>query len=185
MKRLKAEDIKRGMLVEERMANGTWARARVVAVMKRKTQSYPHGRVVLDVLRDGGGVECRDEVGLHEVGKYLRPSAESTIPKVDLLNASPHAFCETLALAAKIGVTDAMTKAEPRGDHALAELLCEPQRYRYEHVRMLHEAYESGLMFMELRGQPTNMTWGTTTDTGWQETEHGRVRVKLTKGKRG
>lgn len=81
--------------------------------------------------------------------------------KVDLLNASPHQFCETLRLAASIGVTDAIASLPSRSDHELAALLCQPEKYRYEHVRMLHEAYESGLMFMELRGQPTNMKWGT------------------------
>jgi hypothetical protein len=80
--------------------------------------------------------------------------------RVDLLNASPQLFCETLFLAAKIGVTDAMTGAPSRGDHALAALLCEREKYRYEHVRMLHEAYESGQMFMELHGQPTNLKFG-------------------------
>lgn len=105
------------------------------------------------------------------------------IKKVDLLNASPQLFCETLFLAAKLGVGDAMASLPSRSDHELAALLCEREKYRYEHVRMLHEAYESGHMFMELRGQPTNMTWGTTTDSGWQETEHGRVRVRITEGK--
>jgi hypothetical protein len=81
------------------------------------------------------------------------------IVKVDLINASAQLFCETLFLASKIGVTDAIAKNIPRGDHALAALLCVRGKYRYEHVRMLYEAYESGQMFMELQGQPTNMRW--------------------------
>jgi len=121
---------------------------------------------------------------LHKTAREAAKETEAKIIKVDLLNGSPHQFCETLRLAASIGVTDAMMGTETRSDHDLAALLCEHGKYRYEHVRMLHEAYESGQMFMALRGQPTDMTWGTTTDTGWQETEHGRVRVRLTKGAR-
>ena len=183
MTRLKVDDLKRGMIVEERMANGTWARARVIAIMKRKTQAFPNGRIVLDVLRSNDVPECRDEIDLLEVGRYLRPVIDG-IPKVDLINASPHTFCETLRLAASIGAGDATMGFEPRGAHDLAALLCEQGKYRYEHVNMLHEAYESGQMFMELRGQPTNMTWGTTTDSGWKQTEHGRYRVRVTKGAR-
>ncbi len=103
------------------------------------------------------------------------------INKVDLLNASAQLFCETLFLAAKIGVTDAMAKLPSRSDHELAELLCVREKYRYEHVRMLHEAYESGHTFMELQGQPTNMTWGTTTERSGR-TEHGSYKVRVTKG---
>jgi len=84
---------------------------------------------------------------------------EAKIVKVDLLNASPSQFCETLRLAASIGVTDAMANITARSAHDLAAMLCEREKYRYEHVNMLHEAYESGQMFMELHGQPTNMTW--------------------------
>jgi len=170
VKRLKVEDLKADMIVEELMCAGPigsgkvtpmrWQRARVTAIVKRKSKAYPHGHVKIDVLHDGGGVECHNEIGLHEINKYLRQSEEPQIVKVDLLNASPHTFCETLRLAAAIGVTDAMVpNASDRRDHDLAALLCEAERYRYEHVRMLHEAYESGRMFVALRGQPTNMWW--------------------------
>lgn len=108
---------------------------------------------------------------------------EAKIVKVDLLNASPHQFCETLRLAASIGVTDSMANVEARSAHDLAALLCVRGKYRYEHVNMLHEAYESGQMFMALRGQPTNMTWGTTTERSGV-TEHGSYSVRFTEGKR-
>lgn len=85
--------------------------------------------------------------------------AETNYKKVDLLNCSPHQFCETLRLAASIGVTDAMANIEARSAHDLAALLCEREKYRYEHVNMLHEAYESGQMFMVSRGLPTDMRW--------------------------
>lgn len=103
----------------------------------------------------------------NEQAELLAEDERLTLPnykRVDLLNASPHAFCDVLRLAASLGVSDAMMDAEPRGDHALAALLCVRGKYRYEHVRMLHEAYESGRMFVELRGEPTNMTWATEKD---------------------
>lgn len=139
-----------------------------------------------DSTRLLSGAKKRAETHAAQQAKITETAAkaEAKIPKVDLLNASPHQFCETLRLAASIGVTDAIASNAARSAHDLAALLCEREKYRYEHVNMLHEAYESGQMFMELRGQPTNMTWGTTTDSGWQETEHGRVRVRITEGKR-
>jgi hypothetical protein len=195
--KLTVEQLYPGMLVEEKMGRGNWQLAKIVRVVKRASKFYPRGHVKVDVIRVTGPghhdwrVECHDEVPLDKLSRYLRtPQAHLEQPslpnyqRVDLLNASPHTFCDTLRLAASLGVTDAMVEAnDVRSDHELAALLCEVGRYRYEHVRMLHEAYESGRMFVELRGQGTNMSWGTTTDTGWRETEHGRYRVKLTRGK--
>jgi len=164
-----------------------WQTARITAVIRRKSKVHPHGHIKVDVLTERGGLACRDEIGLHELRKYVRQSnafqglPKPVIPKVDLLNASAQLFCETLFLAAKIGVTDAMAKLPSRGDHDLAALLCVREKYRYEHVRMLHEAYESGHTFMELQGQPTNMTWGTTTERSGR-TEHGSYKVRVTKG---
>jgi len=114
--------------------------------------------------------------------KAITKSLGDAITKIDLLNASPHGFCETLFLAARLGVTEAMAKMSSRSDHDLAALLCLREKYRYEHMRMLHEAYESGRVFMELHGQPTNMTWGTTTERSGV-TEHGSYKVRVTKGK--
>lgn len=188
VKRLKAEDLKRGMLVEEYMADGTWRPARIVSITKRKTQFCPNGRVVIDVLRGQGAAavaELRDEIDLHEVGKYLRLPNGPEIPRVDLLNASPQTFCETLSLAAKIGTTDAMVGNDKREEYELAELLCVSKHYLYEHVRALYEAYESGLLFIETRGKkpPWSLTpKSTPTDTGWRETAHGRYRVRMSKG---
>lgn len=194
--KLTVEQLYPGMLVEEKMMRGEWQLARVVRVIKRATKMHPHGRVVVDVLKLASTgtyctdwrVECTDEVGLERLSKYLRlPQAHLERPslpnyeRVDLLNASPDTFCNVLRLAAALGTTHAMIEHnDVLSDHELAELLCVRGRYRYEHVRMLHEAYESGQMFVELRGEPTNMTWGKTTDSGWKETEHGRYRVKLT-----
>jgi hypothetical protein len=101
----------------------------------------------------------RCETHAADEAKKATEALDAAITKVDLLNASPQLFCETLFLAAKLGVGDAMANRASRSDHDLAALLCERGKYRYEHVRMLHEAYESGHMFMELRGQPTNMTF--------------------------
>lgn len=107
------------------------------------------------------GAKKRAEAHAEAERKKATELLGTAINKIDLLNASPLGFCETLFLAARIGVTDAMMANPSRSDHELAALLCQPEKYRYEHVRMLHEAYESGLMFMELRGQPTNMKRGT------------------------
>lgn len=125
----------------------------------------------------------RCETHAADEAKKATKVLEAAITKVDLLNASPQLFCETLFLAAKLGVSEALAKLPSRSDHDLAALLCEREKYRYEHVRMLHEAYESGHMFMELYGQPTNMTWGTTTERSGS-TEHGNYKVRFTEGKR-
>lgn len=181
IKRLKPTDVKIDMVVEEYMADGTWKEGRIARITKRKTKEFPNGRVDV-ILLDG----THDEIGLDEVGKYLRVPNGPTFPRVDLLNASPQVFCETLFLAAKLGVTDAMMNNDKREEYELAELLCVSKHYLYEHVRALYEAYESGMLFMELRGKKppwSLMPWGTTTDSGWRETEHGRYRVLLTKGK--
>jgi hypothetical protein len=174
--KLTTEQLYPGMLVEEKMMRGEWQLARVVRVIKRASKFHPHGHVKVDVLKLASTgtycmdwhVECHDEVGLHHLSKYLRlPQAHLEQPslpnyaRIDLINASPHAFCDVLRLAAALGTTDAMVEAnDVRSDHELAALLCVQGRYRYEHVRMLHEAYESGRMFVELRGEPTNMKHG-------------------------
>lgn len=116
-----------------------------------------------DSTRLLAGAKRRAEAHAADEAKKAAKARAAAITKVDLINASPQLFCETLFLAAKIGVTDAIAKMRSRSDHALATLLCKRGKYRYEHVRMLHEAYESGQMFMELRGQPTNLTWSRST----------------------
>lgn len=112
-----------------------------------------------DSTRLLSGAKRRAEQHAAAEEKKATQALDTAIIKVDLLNASPQMFIETMTLAVKLGVTDAMLKHTPRGDHALAALLCEREKYRFEHVRMLHEAYESGHMFMDLHGQPTNMRW--------------------------
>jgi hypothetical protein len=168
---LTVEQLRPGMLVEEKVRRGEWQLARVVRVIKRATKTYPHGRVAVDLLvlvRAGARhTEYRHEVPLDKLAKYLRtPQAHLERPslpnyeRVDLLNASAHTFCEMLRLAASLGTTHAMVEAnDVYSDHELAALLCIRGRYRYEHVRMLHEAYESGRLFVELQGRGTNLRW--------------------------
>lgn len=81
---MKVVDLKVDMIVETLMCVGRiasdvknvktrWQRARVTAIVKRKSQFHPHGHVKIDVLKwFGGGVEVSDEIGLHELDKYLR-----------------------------------------------------------------------------------------------------------------
>ena len=79
---MKIADLKVGMIVEEQVCAGPigsgkvtpmcWQRARVTAIVKRKSKSYPHGHVKVDVLRDGGDVEVHDEIPIEEIARYLR-----------------------------------------------------------------------------------------------------------------
>jgi hypothetical protein len=71
---------------------------------------------------------------------------------VDLVNCSPHQFCEVLALAAKIGVTDAMTARKPRTAKQLTEMLC--LAHRVGHARALKQAYSAGRFHVGMMGKP-------------------------------
>lgn len=70
---------------------------------------------------------------------------------VDLINASAHQWTETLTLAAKIGVTDAMTKRAPRTTKQLSTLLC--LEHRIGHARALKQAYSAGRFHVEMMGK--------------------------------
>jgi hypothetical protein len=132
--------------------------ARLLVKAKRRCEMHAADEIKKEEQRLGPDFGTRLFNAHAKVAATAPKTTEPVIPKVDLLNASAQLFCETLFLAAKIGVTDAMQKVT-RDDHALATLLCKPKCYRYEHVCMLHEAYEAGQTFMELQGQPTNMKW--------------------------
>jgi hypothetical protein len=71
--------------------------------------------------------------------------------RVDLINCSPHQWCEVLALAAKIGVTDAMVGNKERSRKDLAALLATD--HRVGHARALKSAYSAGRFHVDVMGK--------------------------------
>jgi len=79
---MKLADLYIGAIVEELMCDGpigsgkvtpmVWQRARVTAIVKRKSQFYPLGHVKVSVLRADGSIAVRDEVPIDQLAKYLR-----------------------------------------------------------------------------------------------------------------
>lgn len=99
------DDLKVDMIVETLMCVGRiasdvktktrWQRARVTAIVKRKSKDHPHGHIKIDVLKwFGGGVEVSDEIGLHELNKYVRLPIKYVAaepPPMDLSTFDPFA----------------------------------------------------------------------------------------------
>lgn len=79
------------------------------------------------------------------------PQELSNYKRVDLINCSPHQWCEVLALAAKIGVTDAMVENKPRSRNELAGMLA--TEHRVGHARALKSAYSAGRFHVEVMGK--------------------------------
>lgn len=63
-----------GLILEVLMADSSWRSARVTAIRARSSKTWPHGHVKVHVLGPGGAY---DEIGLHELSKYLREPAEA------------------------------------------------------------------------------------------------------------
>lgn len=211
-KKVTYDEISKGDLVEVSMADGTWCRAKITRKTRRASRFYPNGAVHIMLLPSPGQSSAYDAIGVKQLAKYVRvevPDAPSlpNYTRVDLLNASPQQFCETLFLASKIGVTDGFSdRDELRSEFELVQLLCEPNKYYYEHMRALHEAYESGALYVELMNKPPTGrarahtacagTCGTVTCSaekdrqdeerraGWRSgvTENGSYRVRVTRG---
>jgi hypothetical protein len=81
----------------------------------------------------------------------FRLDEHTSYKRVDLVNCSPHQFCEVLALAAKIGVTDAMTERKSRTRNELAVMLA--TEHRVGHARALKAAYSAGRFHVEMMGK--------------------------------
>jgi len=76
---------------------------------------------------------------------------DASYKRVDLVNCSPHQWCEVLALAAKIGVTDAMMARRPRTRNQLAAMLA--TAHRVGHARALKSAYSAGRFHVDVMGK--------------------------------
>lgn len=71
--------------------------------------------------------------------------------RADLINCSPHDWCEQLTLAARIGITDAMVGNKPRSRAELVALLA--TQYRNGHARALKQAYSAGRFHVDVMGK--------------------------------
>lgn len=86
----------------------------------------------------------------HTNGPF-RLDEQTSYKRVDLIICSPHQWCEVLALAAKIGVTDAMVGNKPRTRNELAEMLA--TAHRVGHARALKSAYSAGRFHVDTMGK--------------------------------
>jgi hypothetical protein len=110
------------------------------------------GRNSCQVSIDGLGLLQYTSGGPFTIDEISSNEPKSiTFKRVDLVNCSPHEWCEQLNMAAKIGVTDAMIGNKPRSRNELVALLA--TQYRNGHARALKAAYSAGRFHVDVMGK--------------------------------